>query len=210
MRRQHRRLRVLATCAALASILASCSQTSPPPTWMLLTVGLQARLAPTSDVDPEHTRIFPRADVAAAAHGTAGENLGHSVDAGSTVTVTEISPQTVANEHIVHVRDHSGHIDGWLVAEETLLPIPPEGVKLIVEAKSGGQPQMLYPEQDDDEGAAIGATSHVTFRSFSRNPGNPEYLVHVDDGPMAGLQGFLMAQELEPAPGLPFRILAPR
>jgi hypothetical protein len=72
--------------------------------------------------------------------------------------------------------------------------------------------QQLYAEQDDDDdgdGLPLDATSRVTYEAFDFDPGNPEYLVRVEDGPLAGQTGYVVDDELETSQTGAFRLVEP-
>jgi hypothetical protein len=172
--------------------LASCAQTSHVPPWLELKAGGHARLAASDETEPERTAIFPSA--AAASTGRLAD-ASRIAAAGELVTITQIEDEP-RGKHAVAIDGARGPL-GWVVAEDVLLPVPPNGTRLLVAASAGGQSQLLFSDQDDDDGTPFGTASHVTYDGFVNDPGNAEYRVHVDDGPLAGYDGYVAATELE-------------
>lgn len=157
---------------------------------MKLLPGARARTTFAWRADPEHLYLYPsQAALRAAGDREPDGRTTTPVDVGITVTVAEVAERGAPG--IRPVRITGPGWSGWVDAERALVPIPPPNAPFTVDAGD-----MLYPEQDDDEGRPFGAPSRVTFLEYTRNPGNPEYLVRVDDGPLAGLRGYLEAQEL--------------
>jgi hypothetical protein len=176
------------------SLLAACAHAPDVPPWLVLRVGAQARLAASNPLEPERTTVFPSADAAHAA--LRGPAIRHAA-AGDVVTVTQIDGHVVDGAHAVAVSDARGPL-GWVLAEANLRPVPPPGTLLIVGATAAdGSAQELFSDQDDDDGQAFGATTHVTYEGFASDPGNAEYRVHVDDGPLAGYDGYVVESELQ-------------
>jgi hypothetical protein len=91
-----------------------------------------------------------------------------------------------------------------------LIPIPPIGTPLLVLKTVNGVPQDFFPEQDTDEGEPVGVVTKVHYLGFYVNPGNPEYEVHIDSGPMAGRLAFVLTQELELPQTHAFKLLPPQ
>lgn len=172
--------------------LAACAQTSHVPPWLELKAGAHARLTASDDASPERTAIFPSA-AAASARSIAGAS--RIASAGDLVTITQIEDEP-GGKHAVAIADARGPL-GWVIAEAVLLPVPPSGTRLLIAASAGGQSQLLFTDQDDDDGMAFGTASHVTYEGFANDPGNAEYRVHVDDGALAGYDGYVTATELE-------------
>lgn len=170
---------------------------------------MQARLDYSVAYDPEHTNIFATVDAARASIGARRDNPPGAAQApaGGVVTVESVAQKPERHKHIVSIKGET--FSGWVVAEDTLLPIPPAGAELIVPASLSNVQQMLYGEQDEDDGVSVGVVSHVRFQEFDPSPGNPEYLVNVEDGPLAGHSGYLFAAEIEAPPGHSFTLLMP-
>jgi hypothetical protein len=187
------------------ALLVGCAQHGPDlPAWLVLRVGAQARLAASNAFEPERTTVFPSAEAAHAAQRGAAPRRAA---AGDLVTVTQIDGNVVDGKHAVAVSDAHGLL-GWVLAEDILRPVPPSGTHLIVAATASGSEQ-LFSEQDDDDGQSFGTTSHVTYEGFTSDPGNPEYRIHVDDGPLAGYDGYVVASELQATQTHAFRLVAP-
>jgi hypothetical protein len=194
----------------VAAGLSGCSHhVSGIPRWLVLQPGVQARLDYSVEYDPEHANIFATLDAARAHIGARRDNPSSAaqVPAGTVVTVESVAQNLEHDKHIVSIKGDT--FSGWVVAEDALLPIPPAGAELIVPAAISNVQQMLYGEQDEDDGVRVGVTSHVRFQEFDPSPGNPEYLVKVEDGPLAGRSGYLFAAEIEAPPGDSFTMLMP-
>jgi hypothetical protein len=166
---------------------------------------VQARLTASNELEPERTMIAPSAD---AARATQPDRARRRAAAGDLVTVIAIDGNVVDGKHAVEIADAHGVL-GWVLAEDVLRPVPPRGTPLIVAGSAGGSELELFSEQDDDEGQAFGATSHVTYEGFTSDPGNPEYRVHVEDGTLAGYDGYVTASELQAPSTNGFRLVAP-
>jgi hypothetical protein len=185
------------------SLLVACAHGPGVPPWLVLRVGAQARLAASNPLEPERATVYPSADAAHAA--LRGPAFRHAA-AGDLVTVTQIDG-VVDGTHAVAVSDARGPL-GWVIAEANLRPAPPAGTQLIVAATAAdGSAQELFSDQDDDEGQAFGATTHVTYEGFASDPGNAEYHVHVDDGPLAGYDGYVVESELQTPQTHAFRLV---
>jgi hypothetical protein len=180
--------------AGSVDVMAGCGHRADVPAWLELRVGAQARLAASNPLEPERTTVYPTAQAAQA--GQSGPDPRRAA-AGALVTVTQIDGDVVNGKHAVAVSDAHGVL-GWVLAEDALRPVPPAGTQLVVDATpvNGSAPQ-LFSDQDDDEGQAFGAATHVTYEGFTSDPGNAEYRVRVDDGPLAGLDGFVVEAELQ-------------
>jgi hypothetical protein len=193
--------------------LCNCSSfdAARPPAWLALRVGTSARLAYSSDYDPEHTLLYATADAArTSVSGRVAPALVRTALAGNIVSIDRIDPNRVDGKHIVSVT--SKRFSGWIVAEDGLLPIPPLDAHLLIPKRIDHVLQELYTAQEDDDdadGVPLDANSHVTYKGFEPSPGNPEYLVHVDDGPLAGSTGYVTVQELETQQEAAFRLAAP-
>ena len=169
---------------------------------------MQARLDYAVDYDPANASVFA---TAAAARASVGARLEDSpgaerIPAGTVVTIKSVEQKPVRGKHIVSIAGEG--VSGWVVAEKALLPIPPLDAKLTLPASIANVGLLLYGEQDEDDGVSVGVTSHVRFKEFDQNPGNPEYLVTVEDGALAGRSGYLFAAEIEPMPGCSFTLQA--
>jgi hypothetical protein len=175
--------------------------TTPP--WLALKVGTQARLGYSQAAEPEHAMLYPSAD--AARSGATNSPSVRDAPAGAAVSIVQIDPRTPNGKHVVAVKGDG--VAGWVIAEDLLLPIPPVCTQLMVPDVLDQQEQILYPEQDDDEGTAFGATSHVTYEGFANDPGNAEYRVRVDDGPLTGFIGYVTAEELQSEQTHAFRLV---
>jgi len=197
-----RRHRVVSWFAA--ALLAGCAHAPDVPAWLVLRAGVQARLVASNPLEPERTTIFPSADAARAA--LRGPALRHAA-AGDLVTVTQIDGTVVDGRHAVAVSDAHGVL-GWVVAEDHLRPVPPAGTPLLVVAIANGTAQDLFSDQDDDDGQPFGADSHVTYEGFTSDPGNAEYHIRVDDGPLAGENGYVVESELQTPQTHAFRFVA--
>jgi hypothetical protein len=203
-------LRRAAACALAAGLCACSHADAGIPDWLTLRAGVQARLDYSVDYDPEHANVFAteeaaRASIGAHRNSSRGESLA---PAGGLVTVESVASRTEGEKHVVAIRGAT--FSGWVVAEDALLPVPPTGAELIVPASISHVQQMLYGEQDDDDGVPVGISSRVRLQAFDPSPGNPEYLVKVEDGPLAGQTGYLFAGEIEVMPGRSFTLLAQR
>jgi hypothetical protein len=196
----------------LLSSIAGCGHpASGLPGWLTLRTGNTARLAYSSDYDPEHAWLYASATSARASIRASAIPAGaREALSGSVVLIKRVDPLAVEGKHIVFVT--SDRFRGWVVAEDELLPVPPAGVHLIVPKRIDHVDQELYSAQEDDDdadGVPLGGTSHVTYEGFEASPGNPEYIVRVDDGPLAGSSGYVPAQELETLRGRAFRLVKP-
>jgi hypothetical protein len=195
----------------IASIAGCAGVESGVPAWLTLRVGTAARLAYSSDYDPEHTWLYTSASTARASIGSGSTPAGaREALAGNVVTIERIDPIAAGGKHAVFVS--SDRFRGWVIAEDELLPIPPAGAHLILPKRIDHVEQELYTAQEDDDdadGVPLGATSHVTYQGFEASPGNPEYIVRVDDGPLAGTSGYVPAQELETLQSRAFRLTLP-
>jgi hypothetical protein len=204
--------RRFAVLLALAS-LCNCSslQAERPPSWLALQPGTPARLVYSADYDPEHTLLYATPDAArASVKGRVAPSLVRTALAGNVVSIERIDPTRVDGKHIVSVT--SKRFNGWIIAEDGLLPIPPIKAPLVIPKRIDHVLQELYTAQEDDDdadGVPLNATSHVTYEGFDPSPGNPEYFVHVDDGPLAGSTGYVTAQELETPQERAFRLAEP-
>jgi hypothetical protein len=205
MKRTRIALHLAAFFAGLAPVCgcAASSDSLALPAWMQLTPGVHARLGDSNDEDPEHATLY--ADAETAQHGGAGATV--TVPEGTVVTVDTVQP-AAGDTHVVQVHTAAG-ARGWVIAEDLLLPIPPAGTVLVVPARVANAPANLFQEADDDDGVPFDGSAHVTFDSFSANPGNPEYAVEVRDGALGGRVGFLMANELQYPATHAFRLVAP-
>jgi len=185
--------------------LAACAHAPDVPPWLVLRVGASARLAASNALEPERTTVFPSAQAARAAQRGPSPRR---VAAGDLVTVTQIDGTVVDGKHAVAIADAHGLL-GWVIAEETLRPVPPVGTPLLVAATAAdGSAQALFSDQDDDDGQSFGSTSHVTYEGFASDPGNAEYRVHVVDGPLAGYDGYVVESELQTPQTHAFRLVA--
>jgi hypothetical protein len=186
-------------------------QADHPPSWLTLQAGTPARLAYSADYDPEHTLLYATADAArASVGGHVASALIRTALAGNVVSIARIDATPIDGKHVVYVS--SKRFNGWLVAEDGLLPIPPLKVQLMIPKRIDHVLQELYTAQEDDDdadGVPLNATSLVTYERFDPSPGNPEYFVHVDDGPLAGSTGYVTAQELETPQERAFRLAEP-
>jgi hypothetical protein len=187
------------------ALFVGCAHGPDVPPWLVLRVGAQARLAASNEFEPERTTVFPSAE---AAHAAQRGPAPRRAAAGDLVTVTQIDSNVVDGKHAVAVSDAHGML-GWVLAEDILRPVPPSGTNLIVAATANGGGQELFSEQDDDDGQSFGTTSHVTYEGFTSDPGNPEYRIHVDDGPLAGYDGYVVASELQSPQTHAFRLVIP-
>jgi hypothetical protein len=201
-------LRRFVAALGVAAGLSACSHdASGIPKWLALQPGVQARLDYSVEYDPEHTNVFTNADAARVNIGAHSDSPAGAAQApaGAIVTVESVAQEPQGRKHVVWIKGEM--FSGWVVAEDALLPIPPAGAELIVPASISNVAQMLYGEQDEDDGVRVGVTSHVRFQEFDPSPGNPEYLVKVEDGPLAGQSGYLFAAEIQAPPGHSFTLL---
>ena len=172
--------------------------------------GTLARVGFSHDYDPEHAYVFATHDSArdGVKKGDDGLNT-HQVPSGGMVTIVSVDPTPVNGKHLVEIKGSTG-ATGWVVGEDVLLPIPPINTALIVPKTVNGVPQDFFPEQDTDEGVPVGVPTKVSYLGFYLNPGNPEYEVHIDSGPMAGRTAFVLAQELQLPATHAFRLVPPQ
>ena len=201
-------------CAVLAlASICSCSgvDASRIPPWLQLRVGAQARLDYSTDYDPEHAVLYLTAD--AARFSVMGRIVvadERQALSGTVVSIENIDPREINGKHVVAIKGDD--VSGWVIAEDTLLPIPPVNTQLIVPKTLDHVALSLYSQQEDDDaadGVPVGVTAHVTYEGFEPNPGNPEYVVRVDDGPLAGSTGYVLAQELRSPQTHAFRLVEP-
>jgi hypothetical protein len=195
-----------AVAVVAVALLAGCAHAADVPPWLALRVGAHARLAASNALEPERTTVFPSADAALAARR--GPAPRHAA-AGDLVTVTQIDGTVVNGRHAVAVSDAHGPL-GWVIAEDNLRPVPLPGTQLVVAATAAdGSAQELFSDQDDDDGQSFATTSHVTYEGFVSDPGNAEYRVHVDDGSLAGYDGYVVESELQTTQTHAFRFVSP-
>jgi hypothetical protein len=183
-------------------LLAACAQTAHGPPWLELTAGAHARLAGSDEAEPDRTAIFPSAAAAIAGRRAAASRIAA---AGDLVTIAQIVDEP-GGKHAVAIDGARGPL-GWVIAEDVLLPVLPNGTVLLIAASAGGQSQLLFTDQDDDDGMPFGTASHVTYEGFVNDPGNAEYRVHVDDGTLAGYDGYVAVSELQASETGGFRLV---
>lgn len=206
---------LLKRACVLAFFVAICacshSATNGIPPWLELRTGAQARLRYSLDYDPEQTTLYPSASAArsSVAHISVNADI-RQVASGTVVSIESIDPNEVNRKHVVDIV--GDNFSGWVIAEDSLLPVPPIGTQLMIPETINHVPQQLYTAQDDDDssdGAPLGATSRITYEAFDLDPGNPEYLVRVEDGPLAGQTGYVVADEIESPQTGAFRLVEP-
>lgn len=189
---------VLAFSMLFVMLNAGCGSSAAD--WRRLAAGVHARTIYAWPGDPEHLYVYRSLEALSAAEATDPDpRKAQSRDVDEEVTVAEVAPAAAEGKHFVRIVSASGW-SGWVVAERALLPIPPPHAQLDVPGS-----ETLYPEEDDDDaGKPFEADSQVTLLDFTRDPGNPEYHVHVDSGPLAGETGYLSFSELREPGQRPF------
>jgi hypothetical protein len=198
-----RRAIQLPALLALIAGVSACS--SGVPNWMALRPGVTARTIGAWSGDPEHVYVYPTREALLSSDASeVNTRIARAHDVDEAVTVTEIAPNVVDGNHLVRITGRAGW-SGWVIAEHALLPIPPVGVQLEVPAEVN-----LFPEEDDDDaGVPFGGKSTITLLDFTAMPGNPEYHVRVDSGPLAGQTGYVDASELREPDGGAFILRVP-
>jgi hypothetical protein len=165
---------------------------------MALRPGATARTIAVWSGDPEHTYVYPTREALLSSDANAADpRIARAHDVDEAVTVTEIAPNVVDGNHLVRIQGRAGW-NGWVIAERALVPIPPPGSQL--EVPTGVN---LFPEEDDDDaGVPFFSVATITLLGFIAMPGNPEYHVRVDAGPLTGQTGYVDVSELrEPGGG---------